>query len=311
MSEGSAAKTAESKQEKAAAEFSAADARELKKAAGLIKKASAVIFAAGAGLSVPSGIDYNDPVGFKQRYPGIAAMGFRCCYEMIGQPLETEYKWGYGAVHANWMMTHGAGDKTYADLKQLAGDKPYFVMTSNADGMFGRNGFAADRIYTPQGSYTLMQCMSPTCKHVYDSRPIVAKLLAATNLTTTALTDKSLAPVCPKCGGAVYFNLNGGSWYINTHWEPQRKKFMDFLDEQKDGRVVIIEVGAGFNTPGVIRWPMESLSARNANIDIVRVNLDHPEFDERYGAVPPERGANLGLDSASAITGLLAEVVKK
>jgi NAD-dependent SIR2 family protein deacetylase len=42
----------------------------------------------------------------------------------------------------------------------------YFVVTSNVDGMFNRNGFDENKIYTPQGDFQYMQCAkpcSPTC----------------------------------------------------------------------------------------------------------------------------------------------------
>ncbi len=190
----------------------------LARAATILNEADAVLIAAGAGMSVPSGIDYNDTKSFATRCPGMVAHGFSHPYQLIGHPVfhdNPRLKWGYGGIHAKWMTTHGRGDVTYANLKKLVGARPYFVLTSNADGMFERNAYDKARIYTPQGSYSLLQCMSPTCKHVWSSDLLIQQLNApgAVDLATMEVVDSVLLPKCPNCASAdVYFNLNGGSW---------------------------------------------------------------------------------------------------
>ena len=41
-------------------------------------------------------------------------------------------------------------------------------------------------------------------------------------------------------------------------------------------RLLVIEIGAGFNTPSVIRWPCEVITARNASAWLILINPYHP-----------------------------------
>ena len=45
----------------------------------------------------------------------------------------------------------------YPAFFDLIRGKDYFVMTSNVDALFARNGFDTERIFTPQGDYAAMQ----------------------------------------------------------------------------------------------------------------------------------------------------------
>jgi hypothetical protein len=54
-------------------------------------------------------------------------------------------KWGYQASHVNICRFQLPPHPSYGDLRALIGDRKYFVLTSNADGMFGRNGFDPDK----------------------------------------------------------------------------------------------------------------------------------------------------------------------
>jgi hypothetical protein len=61
--------------------------------------------------------------------------------------------------------------------------------------------------------------------------------------------------------------------------------------------LLILEIGAGFNTPGVVRYPLERLAAQHADARFVRINRE-------YAAVP----ASLA-DRALGIAGDAGEVV--
>ena len=44
-----------------------------------------------------------------------------------------------------------------------------------------------------------------------------------------------------------------------------------------DARLLILEFGAGLNTPGVIRWPLENIVHHHEGARFVRVNPEYPE----------------------------------
>jgi len=39
----------------------------------------------------------------------------------------------------------------------------------------------------------------------------------------------------------------------------------------------IIEIGVGFNTPSVLRWPMDQLVSQFKNVRLIRINLHAPD----------------------------------
>lgn len=61
--------------------------------------------------------------------------------------------------------------------------------------------------------------------------------------------------------------------------------------------IVLLELGAGFNTPGVIRLPMESLAHQHPNASLIRANLDHPEVP----ITAQENGVSISIDLADFI----------
>ena len=264
-------------------------------------------------MSIPAGIDYTSKEIFAERYPAMLKYGLSRCYDTFGFRMPNkELSWGYMCTHG-WYSTHFVPeDPTYTTLLSLVKEKPYFVATTNADGLFARTGFDKDRIWTPQGSYDTLQCKAG-CGHVWSSLETIENVLAATPKKTLILnTDKCPIPTCPRCGGECAFNLNGGSYYINKHWEPQRRKLSQFVETAlgRGKKVVIIEIGISLhNTPGVLRYPMEDLLSSSKQVSMVRINPDYPQLLEHYGSnVEPEHFVPLPMGAREAIVGIAERV---
>ena len=67
-----------------------------------------------------------------------------------------------------------------------------------------------------------------------------------------------LVPRCPVCGGDMEVNLRCDGYFVEDEaWMRACGRYEDFLRENKEGRVVYLELGVGMNTP-VLR----SLSTR-------------------------------------------------
>lgn len=54
-------------------------------------------------------------------------------------------------------------------------------------------------------------------------------------------------------------------------------------DAPTDGTLLVLEIGAGFNTPGVIRLPVENLVRQTPRARLVRINPDHPVVPSDLG----------------------------
>lgn len=62
-------------------------------------------------------------------------------------------------------------------------------------------------------------------------------------------------------------------------WHQAESRFCDFLQNmteaaKKGNKVVLLELGVGFNTPTIIRFPFEKLMREYDNINMIRLNLN-------------------------------------
>ncbi len=243
-----------------------------------LRRAKHVLIGAGAGMSVDAGIDYSDTEYFARRFPAMLQYGLTCQYQTIGfQGWSEAVQWGFLADHVSEVRFNSRPQPNYTQLWSLVADKDYFVITSNVDGMFAKSGFAEERIYTPQGSYALYQCLEPCTNQTWPFEPVMEKILRHLDPATQAVTDPALIPRCPNCGGPAFLNVRGGSWFLEEPQTVQRQRYIDWVNASADAPLLLIEIGSGFNTPGVIRWPMEQITDWHEEAYLVRVNADYPQ----------------------------------
>ncbi|MCS7479376.1 hypothetical protein ACFFQW_24965 [Umezawaea endophytica] len=258
-----------------------------------------VLIAAGAGLSAAAGYDYTDTRRFAELFPALRARGLRARYQLIGLPLPPALLWGYWATHVADIRFDPRPNPVYRRLRDLVGDRDHFVMTSNVDALFARNGFAEDRVFTPQGDYGRYQCETPCTLDTWPSEPVVRAALAAYDPVTGEVTDPSAVPACPNCGGEVFLNVRKGPEFVQDPHLPTGRALARWLEATPaEARLLVVEVGAGFNTPGVIRLPAEHLVHRRPGARLVRINRDQ-------SAVPAElagRALSIAADARHVFT---------
>lgn len=279
---------------------------DLEAAAGTLRtrlaEADRVLITAGAGLSAAAGYDYGDEDRFRELFPALHRAGLRSRY-LVGVPLPPALRWGFWAVHIDDIRFSTTPNPLYQRLRALVEGKDHWVMTSNVDGLFARNGFAADRVFTPQGDYGRYQCAAPCTPSTWDSRPLVAQLLAAHDPATGAVTDPDALPRCPNCAGEVEISVRVGPQFVDAPYLPAGRRLRHWLGTAPaDTRLLVVEFGAGFNTPGVIRWPGEQLVRHFPRGHLVRVNPDRPDTPADLGdrALPVPVGAARLLDALTA-----------
>lgn len=67
-----------------------------------------------------------------------------------------------------------------------------------------------------------------------------------------------LVPICSICGEKMEVNLRKDAYFVqDDNWYKQNKAYNNFIDNIKDKKVVLLELGVGFNTPIIIRFPFE------------------------------------------------------
>jgi NAD-dependent SIR2 family protein deacetylase len=245
---------------------------------GIVAEAEFVLIGAGAGMSVDAGVDFGEREHFLRRYPYLRPIGVHCAGHSIGFRWPTKSMgWAFYARHVHEVLfMPPANPDPYLHLKSITEHADRWVLTSNADELFARTGFEPDSIWTRQGTYARVQCLKPCSDFVWETAPIIERLLPLVDLGSGEFRDVSAVPRCPKCGGDLMLNVRGGDWFVEKPYESQQNNFLEWLGRAAKGRLVVIDIGSGFNTPSVIRWPCESIVARHPNAHLIRVNLDFP-----------------------------------
>jgi NAD-dependent SIR2 family protein deacetylase len=252
-----------------------------KRIAECIRKADKVLIGAGAGLSAAAGIDYSDTRTFAALFPQLVKKGIRRQYELIGyNAWSEEEEWAYWATHVNYVRFQFPPSPLYTALLNCIALKDYFVITTNVDAMFYKTGFATGRIYTPQGDYARLQCVKPCTTETWPTKPVVDKILPVIDQESFIVTDPSLIPRCPRCGGRVFLNVHLDAGYNAEPYKEQLNKYQNWLQASANKKLLILELGVGFISPGVIRRPFERIVHQLPEVKFIRINAQYPEVPE-------------------------------
>ena len=86
----------------------------------------------------------------------------------------------------------------------------------------------------------------------------------------------------------------------DENWHAAEDRFSRFLSECMDGKTVLLELGVGFNTPTIIRFPFEKLTRQRENISLVRLSRSKAMVPASLG----DRAIGINADMAQSITDL-------
>ena len=273
---------------------------QIDRAAKNIRNTDCVIIGAGAGASTAAGIQYGGKrftdnfAEFIKKYGGhymtdMYAAGF------YPYPSE-EAKWGYWSKHALMNRFDPPALPLYTELYYIVKNKEYFVLTTNVDHQFYKAGFDEKRIFATQGDYGKIQCQKACHPKTYDAKDLFCKMDKARR---DCLIPSELVPKCPVCGGNMAMNLRCDNYFVEDEaWHEAADRYAGFLEQNKDKRVVLLELGVGFNTPIIIRFPFEKMVRENSSYSLIRMNMDEAVVPESFG----KRAIGIGGDMAKAIT---------
>ena len=270
-----------------------------------IDEADAIIIGAGAGLSDAAGIHYSGKKFDRDFVDFIKKYGIKDLYSSSFYPFKTEEeKWAYWAKHIYFSYYERKHTVLYQNLYELIKDKNYFVITTNTDGQFINNGFDKTRVFEVQGSYSKLQCSIPCHNKLYDNKKLVKKMLS--NIDEDLRIPSFLVPKCPVCGKNMSVNLRCDNTFVeDDNWYKMQTKYDDFIKNNLDKNVVLLEFGIGFNTPNIIRFPFEQLTFMHDNFKLIR-------FNNKYAMIPEQiNNRSISItDSISEIIDLLKKLKK-
>lgn len=237
-----------------------------------IAEADAVVVGAGSGLSTASGTTYSGERFERNFADFIGRYGYRDMYTAGFYPYPTrEEYWAYWSRHIHLNRYARDAGPAYRRLRRLMGDKDGFVITTNVDHCFQKAGFDALRLFCTQGDYGLWQCARPCHQETYDNEaPVRRMVLEQRNMRIPS----ELLPRCPRCGGPMANNLRIDDAFVEDEaWHLAAGRYADFLREHEGARVLFLELGVGWNTPGIIKYPFWRMAVKNERAVYACVNL--------------------------------------
>lgn len=237
-----------------------------------IKTAGVIVIGAGAGLSASAGFTYAGE-RFKTYFGDfIEKYGFEDMYSGGFYPFASaEEYWAYWSRYIYINRYQDAPKPVYSDLLQLVDGRDYFVLTTNVDHCFQKAGFDKRRLFYTQGDYGLWQCATPCHQKTYDNEAIVKKMVSEQK---DMRIPGELVPHCPVCGAPMSMNLRTDMSFVeDAGWHAAARRYEDFLRRHAGRHILLLELGVGRNTPGIVKFSFWRMTAENPRAVYACVNL--------------------------------------
>ena len=236
-----------------------------------LSEADTVVIGAGAGLSTSAGFVYSGE-RFEKNFSDFAEKyGIKDMYSGGFYPFATpEEHWAYWSRYIYINRYMDAPKPVYDGLLKLVADKDYFVITTNVDHCFQKAGFDKKRLFYTQGDYGLFQCSEPCCQETFENEAVIRQMMERQE-DMKILTE--LLPVCPHCGKPLTTNLRSDNKFVEDEgWHAAAERYENFLRTRSDGKFLFLELGVGYNTPVIIKYPFWQMTAKNPDATYVCIN---------------------------------------
>ena len=231
----------------------------------------AVVIGAGSGLSTAAGFTYTGE-RFEQHFSDFAQKyGIRDMYSGGFYPFPTQEEfWAYWSRYIFINRYQNAPKLVYDDLLKLVQNKDHFVITTNVDHCFQKTGFDKKRLFYTQGDYGLFQCSEPCCQETFENETVIREMMERQE---DMKIPTELLPVCPRCGKPMTMNLRSDNKFVEDEgWHRAAERYENFLRTREGQKILFLELGVGYNTPVIIKYPFWKMTAKNPNATYVCIN---------------------------------------
>ena len=236
-----------------------------------LAQTDAVVIGAGAGLSTSAGFVYSGE-RFRQYFSDFEAKyGFHDMYSGGFYPYATpEEHWAYWSRYIYINRYMDAPKPVYDNLCELVKSKDYFVITTNVDHCFQKAGFDKKRLFYTQGDYGLFQCSGPCCQETFENAEIIRSMVKQQK---GMRIPTELLPVCPHCGKPLTMNLRSDDKFVEDEgWHEAAERYQLFLHRHQNMRILFLELGVGYNTPVIIKYPFWRMTLNNPKATYAVIN---------------------------------------
>ncbi len=238
-----------------------------------LNEADAVLIGVGAGMGAADGFTYGGP-RFTQSFPDFIEK-YRWLDMFQASVFEFENlneEWAFFSRFVELNYMNQPFGQSYVRLKELLEGRNYHIITSNADNAFEIAGFDSDKVFDMQGKYNLMQCSKGCTQKRYNNENLMKQMIAEQK---NLKVPDELIPYCSECGAPMELNRrNHTNWMVedDAFFEDQ-KLFHDFLDNNINKKILVLELGCGYMAPQVIKHPFQQMTKNRDNALYMTVNL--------------------------------------
>lgn len=236
-----------------------------------LDEADALVIGAGAGFSTSAGFTY-DGERFRKYFADFEAKyGFHDMYSGGFYPYATpEEHWAYWSRYILINRYTYAPKPVYEELFRLVRDKDCFVITTNVDHCFQKASFDKKRLFYTQGDYGLFQCSEPCCQETWDNEAVIRQMVAGQK---NMKIPSELIPRCPHCGKPLTMNLRSDDRFVEDEgWHAAAGRYANFLRTREGQKILFLELGVGYNTPVIIKYPFWQMTAKNPRATYACIN---------------------------------------
>ena len=286
----------------------------LKKA---LSSAECILIGAGAGLSASAGYDYGGARFLKYFSDFHARFGITDIYSGGFYPFprrEIFWAWWSRSIYINRYAPMPPSD-VYVNLLRLVDGRDYFVLTTNVDHTFQRAGFDKERLFYTQGDFGLFQSSRPmgaSAGKTYDNEEHIRAMLRTQGFSFGAdgalllpahgnplmEIPTALIPYCPDDGAEMTTHLRVDASFVeDAGWRAAAARYQDFLQHTKGRQTLLLELGVGMNTPGIIKYSFWQMATERMDVTHASVNLWVEDLPDEIRA----RSIVIGMDIGAVL----------
>ena len=235
-----------------------------------IEWADAICVGGASGMSAAAGyIWYADDDMFRRYFGAFAERyGIDSIFNGFYYRYQTpEERWAYIAALIHYVRDCPVG-QPYLDLRTLLAGRNYFITTTNQDIQFVQ-AFGEELVSYIQGDWRFFQCSVRCHDAVYENAPQVEEMYHAIR---DCRIPTELIPHCPKCGRPMEPWVRGYSFLEGTKYKEQYEKWSRFLMDNKEKKLLFLELGVGRMTPMFIQEPFWNLTYQLPQAYYISIN---------------------------------------
>lgn len=195
-------------------------------------------------------------------------------------------------------------DGVYDLLAGLIREKDYFIVTMLTDARIYRSALGSEQEYIQTAERKAMEIPDGAAVDA-DTRKLLDRLFPVTEKRET-YAQRIVAPcgnetwrqcsractkdiwepgevpddICPHCGAPLTGNTVDAQPYIEEGYLPQWNRYMQWLSGTLNKKLLILELGVGFQNPGVVRFAFEKTAYFNQKARMYRVNQTFSQITE-------------------------------